>query len=184
MRKARATDVTKHGAKLSSIASYYMNRPSAIIQVRSTSWQLSDLGKRQESLGTKQARSNKGPSYKVSKCLLLYYQHLAISSFILSASKKQSFTWTPLVVQWLRIHLPTHGIQIQPPVQEDLTCCGATKPMHRDYRSLHAQSLCAPRREATAARSRSAATTRSHRSEKPERHNWRKPQGSNTGPAK
>ena len=36
---------------------------------------------------------------------------------------------TSLVVQWLRIHLPTQGTQVQSLVQEDPTCIGATKPM-------------------------------------------------------
>ena len=34
-----------------------------------------------------------------------------------------------LVVQWLRIHLPMQGTWIRALVQEDPTCCGATKPM-------------------------------------------------------
>ena len=36
-----------------------------------------------------------------------------------------------LVVQWLRIHLTVKGTQIQSIVQEDPTCCRATKPMHQ-----------------------------------------------------
>ena len=34
-----------------------------------------------------------------------------------------------LVAQWLRIHLPTQGAQVWSLVQEDPTCCGATKPV-------------------------------------------------------
>ena len=34
---------------------------------------------------------------------------------------------TFLVVQWLRIHLPVHGTQVQSLVWEDLTYRGATK---------------------------------------------------------
>ena len=36
---------------------------------------------------------------------------------------------TFLVVQWLRICLPMQGIWVQSLVQEDPTCCGATKPV-------------------------------------------------------
>ena len=35
---------------------------------------------------------------------------------------------TCLVAQWLRIHLPMEGTQVQALVQEDPTCHGATKP--------------------------------------------------------
>ena len=40
---------------------------------------------------------------------------------------------TSLVAQWLRIHLPTQGTRIWPLVQEDPTCCGATKSVHHNY---------------------------------------------------
>ena len=36
---------------------------------------------------------------------------------------------TSLMIQWLRIYLPMPGTQIQSLVQEDPTCCGATKPV-------------------------------------------------------
>ena len=42
---------------------------------------------------------------------------------------KKKDTWTSLVVQWLRIHLPMKGTQVQSLVQEDSTGYGATKPM-------------------------------------------------------
>ena len=38
-----------------------------------------------------------------------------------------------LVVQWLRICLPLQGTQVRSLVQEDPTCCGATKSMHHNY---------------------------------------------------
>ena len=49
--------------------------------------------------------------------------------------QKTKFFWpvTSLVVQWLRIHLPRQGTQDQSLVQEDLTCCGATKPMSHSH---------------------------------------------------
>ena len=40
---------------------------------------------------------------------------------------------TSLVEQWLRIHLPMQGTQVQALVQEDPTCRGATKPVHHNY---------------------------------------------------
>ena len=40
---------------------------------------------------------------------------------------------TSLVVQWLRIHLPTQGTWVRALVQEDPTCRGTTKPVcHND----------------------------------------------------
>ena len=36
-------------------------------------------------------------------------------------------------MQWLRIHLPMQGTQVQALVQEDPICCGATKPVHHNY---------------------------------------------------
>ena len=35
---------------------------------------------------------------------------------------------TSLVAQWIKIHLPMQGTQVQSPVQEDSTGQGATKP--------------------------------------------------------
>ena len=37
------------------------------------------------------------------------------------------------VAQWLRIHLPMQGTQVRALVQEDPTCCRATKPMQHNY---------------------------------------------------
>ena len=38
-----------------------------------------------------------------------------------------------LVVQWLRIRLLMQGTQVRALVREDLTCCGETKPVRRNY---------------------------------------------------
>ena len=38
-----------------------------------------------------------------------------------------------LVAQWLRIRLPMQGTRVRALVREDPTCCGATKPVHRNY---------------------------------------------------
>ena len=40
---------------------------------------------------------------------------------------------TSLVAQWLRIHLPMWGTWVRALVQEDPTCCGATKPVRHNY---------------------------------------------------
>ena len=40
---------------------------------------------------------------------------------------------TSLVAQWLRIRLPMQGTRVQALVQEDPTCCGATKPVCHNY---------------------------------------------------
>ena len=40
---------------------------------------------------------------------------------------------TFLVVQWLRIHLPMQGTQVQALVREDPTCRGAAKPVRHNY---------------------------------------------------
>ena len=37
--------------------------------------------------------------------------------------------WASLVAQWLRIRLPMQGTQVRSLVQEDPTCCRATKPV-------------------------------------------------------
>ena len=44
---------------------------------------------------------------------------------------------TPLVVEWLRIHLPVQGTQVQSLVQEDSTCHGPTRPVGHKYCSPH-----------------------------------------------
>ena len=38
-----------------------------------------------------------------------------------------------LVAQWLRICLPMQGTRVRALVQEDPTCCGATKPVRHNY---------------------------------------------------
>ena len=40
---------------------------------------------------------------------------------------------TSLVAQLLRIHLPMQGTRVRSLVQEDPTCCGATKPVRHNY---------------------------------------------------
>ena len=49
---------------------------------------------------------------------------------------------TSLVVQWLRVHLLMQGTRVQSLVQEDSTCCGATKPVCHNY-GVHTPRTCA-----------------------------------------
>ena len=48
-------------------------------------------------------------------------------------NKKKLYEGTSLVVQWLRIRLPTQGTQVQSLVYKDSTCCGGTKPLCHNY---------------------------------------------------
>ena len=60
-------------------------------------------------------------------------QKLAHCKSITLQLLKKKITRMSLVVQWLRIHLPMHGTQVQSLVQEDPTCCGATKPVLHNF---------------------------------------------------
>ena len=51
-------------------------------------------------------------------------------------------------VQWLGIHLPMSGTQVRFLVREDLTCCGATKPVGSRACALQlGKSSCSPQLE-------------------------------------
>ena len=45
------------------------------------------------------------------------------------------------MAQWLRVHLPLQGTQVQPLVQEDPTCHRAAKPTSHNYRAHVLQQL-------------------------------------------
>ena len=51
-------------------------------------------------------------------------------------------SWTPLVVQWLRIHLPTQGTWVCSLVQVDPTCLGAIKPVCWNYWACVLEPAC------------------------------------------
>ena len=72
---------------------------------------------------------------------------------------------TSLVAQWFRIHLPMQGTWVQTLVQEDPTCCRATKPASHNYRT-HVPQLLKPVRLEPVLRNK-----RSHRNEKPVHRN-------------
>ena len=61
-----------------------------------------------------------------------------------------------MVVQWLRIHLPKQGTQVQSLAQEDSTYHRVTQPMHHNYESLLILETVLCTREATAVKSPSA----------------------------
>ena len=46
---------------------------------------------------------------------------------------KNRVTGTSLVVQWLRIYLPTEVTEVRSLVREDSTFCEATKPVCHNY---------------------------------------------------
>ena len=46
---------------------------------------------------------------------------------------KQGETGTSLMVQWLRVHLPTQGTRVWPLVWQDSTCCRATNLILCNY---------------------------------------------------
>ena len=48
-------------------------------------------------------------------------------------SSFKRWSWTSLVVQWLRICLPMRGTRVWSLVWEDPTCCSATKPVCHSY---------------------------------------------------
>ena len=53
--------------------------------------------------------------------------------FCIKGSHLKILSWASLVAQWLRIHLPMQGTRVRALVQEDPTCCGATKPVSHNY---------------------------------------------------
>ena len=59
---------------------------------------------------------------------------------------KKHVSWTTLVVQWLRIHLPMQRTWVRSLVREDSTCLGASKAMNCNYWSLHPELLLCNKR--------------------------------------
>ena len=57
-------------------------------------------------------------------CTILSFRETALRVHRIGAS---------LVAQWLRIRLPMQWTQVQALVQEDPTCCRATKPVCHNY---------------------------------------------------
>ena len=72
---------------------------------------------------------------------------------------------TSLVAPWVRIRLPMQETRVRALVQEDPTCCGATKPMRHNYWAWVPQLLKSERLEPV------LHNKRSHRNEKPVHRN-------------
>ena len=64
-------------------------------------------------------------------CFCNFFHHF--QSWIWNPLLKNPWFWTSLVVQWLRTRLPMQGTRVRYLVQEDPTCCGATKPVCHNY---------------------------------------------------
>ena len=56
-----------------------------------------------------------------------------IMEIIQSGQQKEKHIRAFLVVQWLRIRLPTQGTRVRALVREDPTCHRATKPVRHNY---------------------------------------------------
>ena len=64
----------------------------------------------------------------------------------------------PLVIQWLRIHLPMQETRVRSPLREDRTCHRTAKARAPQLLSPRAKSPCSETREAAAMRSARAGT--------------------------
>ena len=88
-----------------------------------------------------------------------------------------------LMVQRLNIRLPVQGTQVQTPVQEDSTCCEATKPICPNYWACALEpercNYWSPRTLEPMVHNK-----RSHHHEKPGHSNWRKLKCSNKDPVR
>ena len=58
----------------------------------------------------------------------IFFKGLEASVCLLRSALRAS-----LVAQWLRVCLPMQGTRVRALVWEDPTCCGATKPVSRNY---------------------------------------------------
>ena len=66
-----------------------------------------------------------------------------------------------LLAQWLRIHLPTQGTQVQGLAQEHPTCRGKTKPMRHQLLSLRSRA-CEPQLLSPCTTTTEACAPRAH----------------------
>ena len=75
-----------------------------------------------------------------------------------SGDIKRRQVHVPLVIQWLRIHLPMQETRVRSLLQEDRTCHRATKARAPQLLSPRVKSPCSAAREAAAMRSPCAGT--------------------------
>ena len=69
----------------------------------------------------------------VDEIILKFIQKVKGTRLDKTTLEKKNNVGFSLVVQWLRIRLPMQGTQVRALVQEDPTCCGATKPVRHNY---------------------------------------------------
>ena len=65
--------------------------------------------------------------------LSLHFSKVGSHYIIHKTEKRNPEAGASLMVQWLRIHLPMQGTQVQALVWEDSTCRGATQPVCHNY---------------------------------------------------
>ena len=105
------------------------------------------------------------PSTKLADYFYLFFQYLPLYFKV--------YYWISLVAQWLRICLPMLGTQVRALVQEDATCCRATKPMRHNYWACtlepvsHNYWACVPQLLKPTCLEPVFHNKRSHRNEKP-----------------
>ena len=104
-----------------------------------------------------------------------------MSYIVFNVSLRQLYHGTPLVAQWLRIHLPMQGTWVRSLVWEEPTCHGATKPVHHNYWAgtlepvSHDYWACVPQLPKPVHLEPVLCNKRSHRNEKPMHHNEEQP---------
>ena len=92
--------------------------------------------------------------------IYMYIQFLLVNIPSIKLGGKKRNCWAFLVVQWLRIHLPMQGTQVQPwfgkiplALAQLSPSATTTEPTYCNYWSPHTWSLCSATRELTTMRS-------------------------------
>ena len=78
---------------------------------------------------------------KIKWILQLLYDYCRIFSPMHQNTEMKNNPRTFLVAQWIRILLPMEGTQVPSLIWEDFTCCGATKPVHKNFWAYKPQVL-------------------------------------------
>ena len=99
-----------------------------------------------------------------SNCFLLRLAiWISLGMSAISANVTNIASWTTLVVQWRVICLPVQGTWVESLVQEDSTCCEASKPICHNYWAFVPQQEKPPRWEALALQWRPSAAKKKKR---------------------